>query len=175
MELMDVYDRDGNLTGAVKDKDAQWAPDEYRLAVGIWIISDEGKLLITRRSMEKSFAPGKWENTAGHVHAGEPCEQAIIRELKEETGIAITQEQITLLGKVCVWPYLGRNYGVHLNTPISAVTCQKGETDAAKWVDFEEFVRMCLREEVAPSVVAHLQDYKESFLQFVGHPEETRL
>ena len=175
MELMDVYDRDGNPTGAVKDKNAQWGPDEYRLAVGIWILSDEGKLLITRRSMEKSYAPGKWENTAGHVHAGEPCKAAIIRELKEETGIAITREQITLLGKACVWPYLGQNYGVRLNVPVSEIVYQKGETDGAKWVDFEEFVTMVLTEEFAPSMTAHLQGYKESFLKFIGHPEDTRL
>ena len=175
MELMDVYDRDGNRTGAVKDKEADWGPEEYRLAVGIWIQNDEGKLLITRRSMEKSFAPGKWENTAGHVQAGESCEHAIIRELKEETGISISEGQITLLGQVRVWPYLGRNFGVRLNTSVSELTYQKGETDAGKWVDFEEFVSMALNGDFAPSVLTHLQNYKESFLEFTGHPGETRI
>ena len=68
MELIDIYDKDGHKTGAVRDKEAPLGPEEYRMAVGMWIVDKGGRIFLTRRSMEKKYAPGKWENPAGHVH-----------------------------------------------------------------------------------------------------------
>ena len=122
MELIDIYDRQGNRTGKIQDKEQPLGEDEYRLAVGIWLTDGEHNIFLTKRSPEKSFAPGKWENTSGHVQAGEDPLHAIIRELEEETGLRVTEEQITLLGSACSWPYLGKNYGVKLPVKLEDVT-----------------------------------------------------
>ncbi len=175
MELMDIYDKDGNPTGVVKDKGAPLADGEYIMAVGMWIVDKSGRILLTKRSMEKRFAPGKWENTSGHVRAGESCLHAILRELKEETGIAVTERQVTLLGSACSGHYLGRNYGVRLDVPLDEVEFQEGETCGAKWVLFEEFVEMAKEGALSPSLMPHLQGYKRAFLKFIGRPGSTAL
>ncbi len=175
MELIDIYDKSGTTTGAVRDRKAPLGPDEYRMAVGIWIMDSKGHIFITKRSMEKSYAPGKWENPAGHVQAGETPVHAVIRELFEETGITVKEGQITLLGCSCTWPYIGRDFGVRMDVDLNNVRFQKGETCDAKWVTFEEFAEMAEAGEFAKSLTDHMRDYKEAFLNFTGHPGSAAL
>lgn len=175
MEFIDIYDQFGIPTGAVRAKEAPLGPEEYRMAVGIWIMDSDGRIFLTRRSMEKNYAPGKWENPAGHVQAGESPVHAVIRELYEETGLIVTENQITLLGCSCTWPYLGRDFGVHMDVDLSQVRFQKGETCGAKWVSFSEFAAMAEAGEFAPSLTDHMKDYREAFLEFTGHAESRAL
>ena len=176
MERIDIYDTDGRPTGIVKDRSEPLAEGEYILAVGMWMADRENRILLTQRSMEKRWAPGKWENTAGHVQAGETCVQAILRELREETGIAVSEEQLVHLGSAASGKYFGENYGVRLDVPVEDIRFQKGETCGAKWVTFEEFAEMGRQGELSPSVLEHLQGgYKEAFLEFVGCPGSTAL
>lgn len=170
MELIDIYDRNGSPTGAVRDKEDPLGPEEYRMAVGMWIVDTGGRIFVTRRSMEKKYAPGKWENPAGHVQAGETPIHAVMRELYEETGLTVTERQITLLGCSRSWPYLGRDFGVHMEVDLSQVRLQKGETCDAKVVSYEEFQAMYHSGDLAPSVVDHMEDYMAAFLEFVGKP-----
>lgn len=170
-EKIDVYDRNGNRTGKAVSKETPLKEGEYRMAVGIWIMDSQGRLFLTKRSMEKSYAPGKWENPAGHVQAGEDPEHAVIRELFEETGITVTEEQLTFLGDSRTWPYLGRDYGVRLNVSLDDVTFQAGETCDAKWVTFGEFAQMVREEEFPTSLTEHMKDYQAAFLRFAGHME----
>lgn len=175
MERVDIYDQDGNRTGKVIARGEALQEGEYLLTVGIWIVDRDDRIFLTKRSMEKSFAPGKWENTSGHVQAGEDCVHAILRELWEETGIEAGEGQLTLLGSACSAPYLGRNYGVHLNVALEGVKFQEGETCEAKWVDFPEFVRMAKAGELSPSLLSHLPGYRENFLKFIGQPDSALL
>lgn len=168
MERVDIYDKDGKPTGKVVDKGTPLEEGEYILAVGMWIVDKAGRILLTQRSMEKKWAPGKWENTAGHVQAGETCVHAILRELSEETGLTVSEKQLVHLGGACSGHYFGENYGVHLDVSVEDIQFQKGETCGAKWVTFEEFLEMGRREELSPSVLSHLDDYKENFLKFIG-------
>ena len=103
--------------------------------------------------------------------AGEDPEDAIVRELKEETGITVTRDQITYLGEVILWPSLGKNYGVTMEIDLDAVEFTDGECIDAKWLTKEEFIRMRDSEEFAPSVFAYMEGYKEGFLKFMGWTE----
>lgn len=168
-ERIDVYDQDGNRTGKIVPKETPLKEGEYRMAVGIWIKDSRNRLFLTKRSMQKSYAPGKWENPAGHVQAGETPEHAVIRELWEETGISLRPEQLTFLGGSRAWPYLGRDYGVELDVCLDNVEFQPGETCDAKWAAFAEFEQMIAAGEFPPSLTEHLKDYQSAFLRFMGH------
>src|SRR6185312_14736310 len=54
-----------------------------------FIIERDGAILMLRRSPTKDFAPGRWETGSGRVESGEHPEQAVHREVREETGLRV--------------------------------------------------------------------------------------
>lgn len=91
MELWDIYDRDKKRTGrTMKRNDWCLKDGEYHLTVLGVVARPDGKYLITKRVMTKSWAPGWWEVSGGAVQAGEESEDAVIREVKEETGLDVS-------------------------------------------------------------------------------------
>lgn len=55
------------------------------------IIIDNGKILIAQRAENQKLA-GKWEFPGGKVKPGETPEECLVREIREELGIAIEVE-----------------------------------------------------------------------------------
>ncbi|MDR6874746.1 mutator protein MutT [Bosea sp. BE125] len=56
--------------------------------VNALLLKDDA-VLLARRSPHRKAYPGLWSFPGGHVQAGETLEQALIREIHEEMGIAI--------------------------------------------------------------------------------------
>ena len=89
-ERWDIYDKNKQLTGrTMKRNDWTLKDDEYHLTVLGVIRRSDGKFLITKRVMTKAWAPGWWEVSGGGVQAGESSEEAVRREVKEETGLDV--------------------------------------------------------------------------------------
>ena len=90
MEFWDIYDENKQLTGR-KMKRNDWClkEGEYHLTVLGVIAIPDGTFLITKRVMTKAWAPGWWEVSGGGVQAGESSEEAVRREVKEETGLDV--------------------------------------------------------------------------------------
>lgn len=55
----------------------------------IIILNDEGKILSVRRSATCPTKPFGWDLPGGLVDEGEDIREAILREVKEEVGIAV--------------------------------------------------------------------------------------
>ena len=146
MEFNDIYDKDKNLTGRVHRRGTPWRKGEYGLVVCVWVYDGKGKVLMTRRAPEKSFA-GTWENSGGAAVAGETSLQAIVRELREETGIVAAPEEFQLLGsdrdRCCHYDFYTLRRSA--DTP---VTLQPGETDDYRWVTMEQIREMIDRREI---------------------------
>lgn len=60
------------------------------LVVAVALIDPDGRVLIAQRPEGKALA-GLWEFPGGKVEPGERPEQALVRELKEELGIDVTE------------------------------------------------------------------------------------
>lgn len=97
MELLDVLDEEGNLTGKKEDKDIIHEKGLWHREVCVLIRYRKGEYLIQKRAATKKQAPNKWGMTAGHVDAGEDFEEAMIREIREELGIEVALEELTPL------------------------------------------------------------------------------
>ncbi|MBP1592873.1 MAG: NUDIX hydrolase [Oscillospiraceae bacterium] len=91
MEYWDIYDSDKKKTGRkMKRNDWILKDGEYHLTVLGVIMRPDGKFLITQRVMTKAWAPGWWEVSGGAAQAGEESEDAVKREILEETGLDVT-------------------------------------------------------------------------------------
>ena len=91
MEYWDIYDKDKKLTGrTMKRNDWCLKDDEYHLTVLGVVARKDGKFLITKRVMTKHWAPGWWEVSGGACMAGEKSEEAVLREVREETGLDVS-------------------------------------------------------------------------------------
>ena len=91
MEYWDIYDKNKQLTGrTMKRNDWCLKDDEYHLTVLGVVVRPDGRFLITRRVMTKAWAPGWWEVSGGACMAGETSEEAVLREVKEETGLDVS-------------------------------------------------------------------------------------
>lgn len=64
---------------------------KLQISVGI-IRNAAGEIYITQRSADAHMA-NKWEFPGGKIEADESAEQAVIRELQEEVGIAVRSLQ----------------------------------------------------------------------------------
>lgn len=95
-ELWDVYDADRRPTGRLHRRGDPMQPGEYHLVVHAWIQNSREEYLITKRSPNKGF-PNMWEWTGGSALAGEDSLTAVLREIREETGLVIQPEQGKLL------------------------------------------------------------------------------
>ncbi|MDI2131612.1 NUDIX hydrolase [Yinghuangia seranimata] len=51
-----------------------------------------GQVLLLRRGPDAAYAPGLWTLPSGHLEAGEDVVAAAVREVGEETGVALTRD-----------------------------------------------------------------------------------
>lgn len=94
MELWDIYDENKQRTGrTMKRNDWNLKEGEYHLTVLGVVSRPDGKFLITKRVMTKSWAPGWWEVSGGAAMAGEDSEDAVKREVFEETGLNVSNAE----------------------------------------------------------------------------------
>ena len=147
-ELWDVYDKHGNLIeGRVSVRGRHDLRDgEYHLLVYVWIISDDGKIIISRRQKGKAFA-GAWECTGGCAQKGEDSLTAALREVKEELGIELDPD------KGHYYMRYKRNYPkgaralcdvwvFRQDFALSDLTLQKEEVGAVRMMDSKELSAM---------------------------------
>lgn len=91
MEYWDIYDENKQPTGRTMARnDWNMKPGDYHLTVLAALRDMSGRYLITKRVMTKGWAPGWWEISGGGVQSGETSEQAVRREVYEETGLDIS-------------------------------------------------------------------------------------
>ncbi len=66
----------------------------FGLSVRVLLTDENNKILILKRSTDSKTNPGKWEFPGGKVDQGESFDQALIREVYEETHLKISLEHV---------------------------------------------------------------------------------
>ena len=140
MEFWDIYDKDKKPTGrTMKRNDWCLKDGEYHLTVLGVIARPDGTFLITKRVMTKAWAPGCWEVSGGAAQAGEESYEAVLREVKEETGLdARNAEGGYLFTYQRENPGEGDNYFVDVYRFVMDVHLQTEETDGYKFATADE-------------------------------------
>ena len=142
-ELVDVYDENKCKTNKIikrKDKDLL-DENEFILAVHCWIINFKKEILITRRSLNKNRG-GMWEDTHGGVQSGETSIQAMRRELQEEIGLDVKEEELKLVRSLKRKNIFRDCYVLFKDIDIKDISFNDNEVMDCKYVSLEKFEEM---------------------------------
>lgn len=103
------------------------------LVAAVAMVDIDGRVLLAQRPKGRSMA-GLWEFPGGKIHAGETPEGCVVRELREELGVDITES--------CLAPFTFASHRydhAHLLMPLYLCRVWKGtpsplEGQSLKWV-----------------------------------------
>ena len=165
MELIDVLTRDGELTGKRKPKPDIHRDGDWHRSAHIWIGTNDGRILLQRRSPEKENNPGLWDvSAAGHVSAGESVVDSAVREVGEELGLRIDPSELRHIGTMaesCVLndgTYFDNEiheiFLIRRDVDLTKLKLQAGEVDAVELVTPEQLLAR------VQEMVPHGEEYK---------------
>ena len=138
MEMLDIYDSNGKVTGRQVirgDKSVKLNADEHIALAVIFIENSKGEYLIQKSSEEKGSEYG---TTGGHVDAGEIPSEAIKREVKEELGINVDNEDIKELGYMLYDVPIRYMYYLKKDININDIKVQAEEVEFVKYMSIDE-------------------------------------
>lgn len=145
VEMWDILDENGNKTGKLHKRGEKMNDNEYHIIVQSWIKNSNGEFIITKRS-PNHYLPNLWECSGGSAIAGEDSLAAVLRETKEEIGIALNPDKGKIIysckvngsmynGLLDVWLFCE-------DIEISDVILQEGETCAVKWATKDDILKI---------------------------------
>lgn len=150
-ELLDIVDEKNNLTGKIAEKSYIHDNGIWHREVACWIMNEKGEILVQKRSLNKQHAPGKWDITAGHVKMGEELKKAMIREIQEEVGMKVIEDNLELLmiakreGITTNNNTFQYQYFTYTYKKIEEYKMQKEEVDEIKYISLKDLREIILK------------------------------
>jgi isopentenyldiphosphate isomerase len=100
-ELIDIYDVNNKSLGISKMKSEAHRDGLWHRAVIMILYNSKGEILLQKRAKDKEVYPDRWDvAAAGHVGAGEEPVTAALRELAEEIGIFVKENDLHFVGVI---------------------------------------------------------------------------
>lgn len=144
-EIIDVLTPDGKPTGKTALKSEAHKNGWFHATVHIWLYTKDNQILLQKRALTKKVFPGLWDiSVAGHIAAGEDILTAAKREVFEEIGLEITENELINIGtrihQVSHANGIQDNEHHHvfiaeLKVPINHLSIQKEEVDDIQLFD----------------------------------------
>lgn len=148
-ELIDIYDSERRLTGVtIPRRGAFLREGQFMLYVLALLEDADGRVLVTRRALDKRWAAGAWEVPGGGAIAGETSAQAVVREVREETGLDVSAQPLApVYGYRNVDLARGDNYFVdvyhfRLRFGMGDVTIRRSEAIDARLATWDEIAAL---------------------------------
>lgn len=151
MELLNVYDNEGNLTDRVVprgDKSVVLNDNEHIGVAVVFIENSKGEFLMQKTSVEKG---AEYSSTGGHVDAGETPLSSILREIKEELGIEVDSNELEYLGFLLYDKPIRFMYYLKKDINIEDIVVQEEEVEFVKYMSVSEIKEIIIKEEITKS------------------------
>ncbi|MBU5668326.1 NUDIX domain-containing protein [Peptoniphilus sp. MSJ-1] len=146
MEYWDVYDKNGKWKRKAIKKGTRLRRNEYHIISEGWILRDDNKFIIQRRSLNKKSFSGMWYCSAGgSVISGETPKEGMVREFKEELGIDISEEELRLKRIIVEKNTIFHIFLVRKNISLEEITLQEEEVMDATLATSDEIMQMVQR------------------------------
>ena len=165
VELLDVYDDNGVKTGKVVKrgiKDSSFNDGEHIAVAIIYIENDNNEFLIQKTSKQKG---GIYSSTGGHVNHGEEPIDTIKREVKEELGVDISNDNIIDLGYIIFDFPIRFIFYLRKNVDLNDVILQKEEVDSVSYMTHNEIrniIEKGLMHKAHSKVLERVLEYKNN-------------
>jgi isopentenyldiphosphate isomerase len=172
MELIDIVDELGIPTGETIDRTVAHRTGARHRTTHIWIVrKQEGRvqILLQKRAKYKDSFPGCYDiSSAGHIPAGVGFVESGLRELQEELGMVIDEQELVDCGLHYIFaekefhglPYvdnqIAKVFLLWKDVEAEALTLQEEEIESVMWMDFEE-----CKEAVVQHSIPNCIDIKE--------------
>lgn len=96
-ERVVLLDNSGHPRGTAAKRGLHTQDTPLHLAFSCYLFDDQGRLLVTRRSLEKVAWPGVWTNSfCGHPMPDELLTEAIHRRAEHELGLRVEGVEVVL-------------------------------------------------------------------------------
>lgn len=153
MELIDIVEENGTPTGETIDRTVAHRTGKRHRTTHIWIVRKrEGRveILLQKRAKYKDSFPGCYDiSSAGHVPAGVDFVSSGLRELNEELGITISEDELIDCGIHCTFnenefhgiPYVDNQVAkvflLWKDIEAEDMVLQEEEIESVMWMEFE--------------------------------------
>lgn len=155
MELFDILNMDGTKTGLVRERGVAHREGSLHGTVHMWIVRPNEKsgydVLLQKRSKNKDSNPGCYDiSSAGHINVGDTIIESAVREMEEELGLQVREEELHYVGVhhgAFEAVFYGRMFrdnelsSVYVYTEpveIDDLMLQASEVEEVIWMDYEE-------------------------------------
>lgn len=164
-EMIDELNDKGEVIGVI-DKDVAHKEGKLHRSIHLWIINDDGEILLQYRCGSKKLYPNTWDvSVGGHVSTKENSIDALSRETKEELGIDLDLGSIEYLGNIherLKYDEIDSNELVDVfiarqNINKEDIVLQKDEVSDIRFVSIEELFRLMYNNQLLP----HENEYKK--------------
>jgi 8-oxo-dGTP diphosphatase len=113
----------------------------FSLSVKMIVRNESGCCLLLKRSLSSKGNTGKWEFPGGKTESGETFTEALLREVKEETGLTISLERVAGAAESEL-PTRKVAYLIMEGRWVSGEVHLSNEHDAFAWVSPEDVLKM---------------------------------
>lgn len=97
VEEVVLLDEAGRAVGSAAKATTHHADTPLHLAFSCYVFDRDGRLLVTRRALDKATFPGVWTNSfCGHPGPGEDIVGAVTRRGEQELGLALHDLRLVL-------------------------------------------------------------------------------
>ena len=164
MELLDVVDENGVPTGTVVSREKAHAEGIRHRTAHVWLVrfrQGKAEVLLQKRCQDKDSWPGCYDiSSAGHIPAGADYIASALRELKEELGVSVKEEELKdcgmhrmdvnteFYGKPFIDRQVSKVYLLHLDWEAEDFKVQEEEIESVIWMDFEECMQAVIHQSI---------------------------
>ncbi len=148
MEYLNVYDENKNKLSRRILRGEKLNENEHILLSIIIIQNESDEYLIQKTSKEKGSV---YATTGGHVLYDETSKDAIMREVKEELGIDISNDEIVFVDSIILGTPIFDVYYLKKNIDLNDVVMQKEEVSDIMYMSKDKVLNLIEADEFKKS------------------------